>query len=163
MVTTNLASLANEPKLFVTAGGGPSYAAFMRRSSLCLAGCLLLALYGCQTSTDTEPSIDNAVGVVAASISGAGDGELGEPSAVPDPGSLHTAELMVEGTDCASCSVPIRRHLKRLAGVTDIRQGESKQHVMLDFDPSQVSPEQIVQAVHEAGYEAEVLVYAKKS
>ena len=108
-----------------------------------------------------------ASGCEAPSATGTVDGKglavEGAPGEQPSAENLQTAELMVEGTSCASCTVTIRRHLNKLAGVSDIREGQSKQHVMVDFDPEQVSPEQIVQAVHEAGYEAEVLVYAKKS
>lgn len=73
---------------------------------------------------------------------------------------LQTAELHVQGTDCASCEVSIRRHLRKLEGVSDIRPGDDKQHVFVDFDPVKVTPEQIAKAVLDAGYEAEILVHA---
>lgn len=74
-----------------------------------------------------------------------------------------TAELNVQGTDCASCDVTIRRHLHKLAGVRDIRQGQDKQHVVVDFDPKQVTPEQIAKAVADAGYIAEIYVHSVSS
>lgn len=74
-----------------------------------------------------------------------------------------TAELRVEGTDCASCEVTIRRHLRKLSGVVEIRPGDDKQHVLVDFDPKRVSPEQIAQAVLTAGYEAEIFVHPTTS
>lgn len=74
-----------------------------------------------------------------------------------------TAELRVEGTDCASCEVTIRRHLRKLSGVVEIRPGDDKQHVLVDFDPKRVSPEQIAQAVLTAGYEAEIFVHPMTS
>lgn len=74
-----------------------------------------------------------------------------------------TAELRVEGTDCASCEVSIRRHLRKLSGVVEIRPGDDKQHVLVDFDPKRVSPEQIAQAVLTAGYEAEIFVHPTTS
>ena len=73
---------------------------------------------------------------------------------------LQTAELHVQGTDCASCDVSIRRYLRKLEGVRDIRPGSDKQHVFVDFDPTRVTPEQIAKAVLEAGYEAEILVHS---
>lgn len=74
---------------------------------------------------------------------------------------LQTAELHVQGTDCASCDVSIRRHLRKLEGVHEIRPGTDKQHVFVDFNPDEVSPEQIAKAVLEAGYEAEIFVHAR--
>ncbi len=85
-----------------------------------------------------------------------------EPAAEPPPGTV-TAELMVEGTDCASCSLGVRHALRGLSGVVGIRQGQSKQHVLVDFWPEQLAAEQIVDAVSKAGFHAEVLVHAERS
>lgn len=82
--------------------------------------------------------------------------------ATREPG-MQTAELHVQGTDCASCEVSIRRHLHKLEGIRDIRSGEDKQHVFVDFDPKKVTPEQIARAVSDAGYEAEILVHSVAS
>ena len=73
--------------------------------------------------------------------------------------NLHTAELMVEGTSCASCAVGIRRELHQLKGIGEIKEGTTKQHIVVEFDPTLVSPEQLVRAVSDAGYEAEILVH----
>lgn len=76
---------------------------------------------------------------------------------------LQTAELNVEGTDCASCDVSIRRSLRQLSGVVEVRPGNDKRHVLVDFDPKLVSPEQIAHAVLTAGYEAELFVHPTSS
>jgi periplasmic mercuric ion binding protein len=73
--------------------------------------------------------------------------------------TLQTAELMVESTSCASCSVTIRRHLHLLRGIGEIREGSTAQHLVVEFDPQLVTTEQLVQAVSDAGYEAEVWVH----
>jgi copper chaperone CopZ len=83
-----------------------------------------------------------------------------EVTAATSVAGLQTAELHVQGTDCASCEVSIRRHLRKLDGVREIRPGSDKEHVFVDFDPVKVSPEQIAKAVLEAGYEAEILVHS---
>lgn len=83
------------------------------------------------------------------------------PTTVTTVPGLQTAELHVQGTDCASCDVTIRRYLRKLDGVHDIRPGSDKQHVFVDFDPTAVTPEQIAKAVLDAGYEAEILVHAR--
>ncbi len=92
----------------------------------------------------------------AASENVVADGPARANSAI----ALQTAELMVEGTSCASCAVSIRRHLHKLQGIGEIREGSSKQHLLVEFDPELVTAEQLVKAVSEAGYEAEVLVHA---
>lgn len=97
---------------------------------------------------------------VAMATAGCQSPEPAPTTATTVPG-LQTAELHVQGTDCASCEVTIRRHLRKLEGVRDIRPGVDKQHVYVDFDPTVVTPEQIAQAVLDAGYEAEILVHAR--
>lgn len=109
----------------------------------------------CQTSV--APDSDGARGSSrAASENAVADG----PARANSANALQTAELMVEGTSCASCAVSIRRHLHKLQGIGEIREGSSKQHLLVEFDPQLVSAEQLVRAVSEAGYEAEVLVHA---
>lgn len=86
-----------------------------------------------------------------------------ETSVTAKSRGVQTAELRVQGTDCASCDVTIRRHLRKLSGVLEIRAGDDKQHVLVDFDPTRISPEQIASAVLTAGYEAEIFVHPTTS
>jgi copper chaperone CopZ len=87
----------------------------------------------------------------------------GDQAAEKVMAGLQTAELNVEGTDCASCDVSIRRNLRQLSGVVEVRPGNDKRHVLVDFDPKLVSPEQIAHAVLTAGYEAELFVHPTSS
>lgn len=91
-----------------------------------------------------------------------GQAEGAALAATREPG-MQTAELHVQGTDCASCEVSIRRHLHKLEGIREIRLGSDKQHVFVDFDPKKVTPEQIARAVSDAGYEAEIFVHSVAS
>lgn len=86
------------------------------------------------------------------------EGVLQQVAVVQPAVRTTTVELMVEGTNCASCSVEIRRELRRLPGIVDVRQGDSKQHLLVEFHGAQVQPLQILDAVQAAGYEAEMLV-----
>lgn len=86
--------------------------------------------------------------------------EVGTGSTQAAPETLQTAELMVEGTSCASCAVTIRRHLHQLQGIGEIREGSTKQHLLVEFNPKLVTAEQLIKAVSDAGYEAEVLVHS---
>ena len=85
-----------------------------------------------------------------------------EPTASLPPGTM-TAELLVEGVSCASCDLGLRRNLRKLGGVLRIREGSSKQHLLVDFSPEQLASQRIVDAVYAAGYSAEVLVRATES
>lgn len=78
-------------------------------------------------------------------------------AAEPNP-ATHTAELMVQGVSCASCSVAIRQRLNKVDGIVAIREGNDKKHLLVDFIAQLVSTEQILQSVSDAGYEAELLV-----
>lgn len=96
-----------------------------------------------------------------------GDGQVKEHAPAAEPAEavaaverVLTAELMVRGVSCASCSVGIRRELKRLSGVEAIRAGDDASHVLVDFSPGTLTPEALVEAVNAAGYETEVLIRA---
>lgn len=114
---------------------------FLPRSSLLFAGLLGSVLGACDGgSAPPEPPPTNTV--TAAELHPA----------------THTAELMVQGVSCASCSVAIRQRLNKVDGVVAIREGNDKKHLLVDFIAQQVSTEQILQGVSDAGYEAELLV-----
>jgi len=56
--------------------------------------------------------------------------------------------LDIEGADCASCSLTLRRTLKKLRGVEDIREGAHKKQVIVDFLPAEVSADTIIDAIN---------------
>jgi copper chaperone CopZ len=111
-----------------------------------------------------------AIAVMGFSVLGACQSKPGsvepgsvEPSAAAaevEDETFQTAELMVEGTNCASCAVPIRRHLHKLPGIGDIREGSTKKHLLVQFDPALVTTEQLVKAVTDAGFDAQVWVHS---
>jgi Cu+-exporting ATPase len=62
-------------------------------------------------------------------------------------------ELPITGMTCASCANRIERRLNKLDGVTaTVNYATEKARV--EFDPGTVAPEQLVQAVEAAGYQA---------
>ncbi|MGH9278106.1 MAG: heavy metal translocating P-type ATPase [Acidimicrobiales bacterium] len=62
-------------------------------------------------------------------------------------------ELPVEGMTCASCANRIERKLNKLAGV-EASVNYATERATVRFDPSQVSPTELVGAVEAAGYRA---------
>lgn len=134
-------------KLFAATDGS---LAMMRRRWSWLLSCV--ALIACEASQGTlgRPA--------AAQADNLGPTSAVQPNAVQPVGSTQTLELLVEGTNCASCSVEIRRELRRLPGIVDVRQGENKRHLLVEFQAEAVQPLRILEAVNAAGYEAEMLV-----
>lgn len=121
--------------------------AFTPRHAFTIVGVLLLA------ACETTPAGSSPVQAEPQAL------EKGGQNGAQNAAELQTAELMVEGTNCASCAVSIRRHLHKLQGIGEIREGSTKQHLLVDFDPKLVTTEQLVAAVTEAGYEAQVWVH----
>lgn len=67
---------------------------------------------------------------------------------------LSTATLRVEGMTCASCSVTIQAALEELDGVEDARVEVEARRAVISYDAAKVTPEQLVEAVKQLGYEA---------
>lgn len=139
-------------KLFAATDGS---LAMMRRRWSWLLSCV--ALIACEASQGTlgRPAAAQADNLGPTS---AVQPNAVQPNAVQPVGSTQTLELLVEGTNCASCSVEIRRELRRLPGIVDVRQGENKRHLLVEFQAEAVQPLRILEAVNAAGYEAEMLV-----
>jgi copper ion binding protein len=64
------------------------------------------------------------------------------------------ATLQVTGMTCASCVAHVERALRELPGVSQAIANLATGTAKVEFDPSQVSLEQMAQAVREVGYEA---------
>jgi Cu+-exporting ATPase len=62
-------------------------------------------------------------------------------------------DLPIEGMTCASCAARIERRLNRLEGVT-ASVNYATEKAAVDFDPVQVTPSVLVEAVEQAGYAA---------
>ena len=72
-------------------------------------------------------------------------------SGAPSPERL---ELPVEGMTCASCANRIERRLNRLDGV-EATVNYATEKAAVRYDPVQVSPDDLLGAVQDAGYRAE--------
>ena len=63
-------------------------------------------------------------------------------------------DLPITGMTCASCATRVERRLNRLDGVT-ATVNYATERATVEFDPEAVAPEQLVEAVEAAGYEAD--------
>ncbi len=65
-----------------------------------------------------------------------------------------TVSLRVEGMTCASCKVAVRTALSKLDGVNEARVDVARKSATIDYDPTRVTPQQMVDAVNRLGYQA---------
>ncbi len=65
-----------------------------------------------------------------------------------------TVFLHVEGMTCPSCKVAVRTALSKLDGVKDARVDVANKSATVEYDPSKVRPQQLVDAVNRLGYQA---------
>ena len=66
--------------------------------------------------------------------------------------------LTLYGMHCASCANLIERKIKKLPGVTHVTVNYGAEKARVDFDEQRVNEQQIITAVHDAGYRAEIEV-----
>ncbi len=62
-------------------------------------------------------------------------------------------DLPIEGMTCASCAARIERRLNKLEGVTASVNYATEQ-AAVEYDPSRVTPDALIEAVEETGYSA---------
>ena len=64
------------------------------------------------------------------------------------------AQLEIHGMTCASCSATVERVVSKLPGVQNANVNLAAETLTLDYDPAEISLQQVVSAVAEAGYQA---------
>ena len=79
-------------------------------------------------------------------------GEDTTPSAEPS-GGQETITLPIEGMHCASCAQSIGKSLNALDGVSEANVNFATDSARVSYDPGQVSRDDLVQAVQDAGYD----------
>ncbi len=123
-------------------------------SALCSLAVLLCAgsALACGSDGATTDSTAQPEGATAP----AADGDKPAPKAPekPQPKEVVFTTLQVDGVTCGSCLIPIRRELNALKGVKEIESGVDIKEVIVSYLPGSVSPQQLVDAVKKAGYEA---------
>lgn len=61
-------------------------------------------------------------------------------------------DLPIGGMSCASCVARVERGLSRLEGVEEARVNLATERATIQYDPSKVSPSDLIKAVEELGY-----------
>ena len=62
--------------------------------------------------------------------------------------------IAVKGMVCSSCSNAVEQAVKRLDGIGEVRVDLKKDLVRVTYDPTKVTPRQMVETIRKAGYEA---------
>jgi periplasmic mercuric ion binding protein len=92
--------------------------------------------------------------VAAGGIALASDGPT---TAAPAAASVSTdakVTIPVEGLTCASCSLTVRRALKKMDGIKKVEPGAQENQALITYDPAKVKPEQMVEAINNLGFKA---------
>src|SRR5687768_9077898 len=77
------------------------------------------------------------------------------PPAPPVPGE-RTIRIPVSGMTCAACQARVQRTLQRQPGVMDAGVNLMMHDATVRYSPDAVSPEQLVAAIRDTGYGAEL-------
>ncbi len=67
-----------------------------------------------------------------------------------------TIRIPVTGMTCAACQSRVQRTLQKQAGVADASVNLMMQNATITFDPQTISPSQLVEAIRDSGYGAEL-------
>lgn len=67
---------------------------------------------------------------------------------------IERLKLRIIGLDCVSCSRVINRTLEGVKGVSEVGVSFMMDLVLVDYDPSFVSKEEIISIVKKTGYDA---------
>jgi Cu+-exporting ATPase len=84
---------------------------------------------------------------------------LPETRPAPPPGKPGEAsgtkiDIPVSGMTCAACQASVQKALQRQPGVVDASVNLMMQNAAVTYDPAATSPEALVEAIRETGYEA---------
>lgn len=80
--------------------------------------------------------------------------QKGTASASAQPRALETATLAVSGMTCTGCELGVEHVLKRVPGVVWAEADYETGEAWAEYDPSQTSPQELVQAIESLGYSA---------
>lgn len=87
--------------------------------------------------------------------SAAGDGAVPGSNGSGPSGST-TITIPVSGMTCAACSSRVQRVLSRTAGVGEANVNLMLHNAVVEYDPAQISPLDLVEKIRGAGYDAEL-------
>jgi mercuric ion transport protein len=79
-------------------------------------------------------------------------GRNGSGASVPQAAQLKRISISVEGMTCASCARTVESKIREIRGVTAVNVSYEKSRADIEFDPGQVTLQELDKAVQDAGY-----------
>jgi copper chaperone CopZ len=76
------------------------------------------------------------------------------PSQTAPVGAMRKVTLRVEKMACSACAARVTKVLRQLDGVKDAKVDLKAKGAVVDYDPARVSPQQLIDAVNDAGFRA---------
>lgn len=67
---------------------------------------------------------------------------------------IKNLKLKIEGMHCTSCAFNIDGELEDTEGVISSNTNYAKQETQVEFDPTKVSEDQVIEVIRRAGYDA---------
>ncbi len=61
--------------------------------------------------------------------------------------------IPVGGMVCGHCEIAVQDAVRKLPGIGKVKASKRKKEAAVDYDPAQVTPEQIKKAISDTGYE----------
>ncbi len=83
-------------------------------------------------------------------------GWVGQAVADGDDAQTTTSTFDIEGMTCGGCEAGVKLKVKKLDGVTSVDASYDDGTAVVTYDPEKVTPEQIIAAIGELGYDAEL-------
>lgn len=74
----------------------------------------------------------------------------------PAAGPLHRVSLRIDKMACSSCAARVEKVLQGIDGVKTARVAMKPPGAVIEYDPKKVTPERLVAAVEDAGFDASV-------
>lgn len=84
-------------------------------------------------------------------------GWVGQAVADGDDAQTTTSTFDVEGMTCGGCEAGVKLKVKKLDGVTSVDASYDEGTAVVTYDPDKVTPEQIIAAIEQLGYSAELV------
>jgi len=85
-----------------------------------------------------------------------GVGWVSHAAAADDDSPTATSTFDIEGMTCGGCEAGVKLKVKKLDGVTSVEASYDDGTAVVTYDPEKVTPEQIIAAIGELGYDAEL-------
>lgn len=67
---------------------------------------------------------------------------------------MKTVEIKVEGMACGHCEIAVQDAVRKLPGIKKVKANKGKKQAKAEYDETQVTLAQIVDAINATGYEA---------